>query len=182
MEVIVWIVKWAVGPVVAAIVTIVVREPLKERLAPLVLRFGSKKEDGIAGLWETRFWHGVPETEYVEVIEVSLLLGSYVGRIVPHPLNQGAAKRVADQRPIRVRGSVLNNRHFRGEWLHPERRSHYRGAFDLIIRQNNDRLQGMWLGYSESQNVIQAGRWEWRRLLNGGDVISREDCNVDSLS
>ena len=168
MEAILWGVKWVLGPIVAAIVTLLVREPLKERLAPLILIFGSKRDDGITGLWECRFWHGAPEVEYVEVVEVSLLLGSYIGRIVPHKLNQGAAKRVAESRPIRVRGTVLNNRHFRGEWLHPERRSHHRGTFDLIIRQNNEHLQGMWLGYSESQNVIQAGRWEWKRLPNLG--------------
>ena len=164
MEALLWGLKWILGPVVGVVVTLLAREPLKERLAPLVLLLGSKKEDGITGVWVATFWHGTPETEYVEVIEVSLLLGQYVGRIVPHTLNQGAAKRVASGRPVRVRGSVVNNRHFRGEWLHPERRSHHRGTFDLIVRQNNVHMQGMWLGYSESQNVIQAGRWEWKRL------------------
>jgi hypothetical protein len=169
VEAFLWGMKWVVGPLVGIVVTLLFQEPLKEKLAPVVLRFGYKRDDGITGLWKATFWHGNPEAEYVEVIEVSHLLGSFVGRIVPHELNQGSAKRVAHLRPIRVRGTVTHNRHFRGEWLHPERRSHHRGTFDLIIRQNNLHLQGMWLGYSESMNVVQAGRWEWKRLAKEVD-------------
>ena len=164
MEVAVWLLKWVAGPIAGIVVTLLLSEPLKERLAPLVLRLGSKKEEGVTGRWLATFGHGIPEVEYLEVIEISLLFGLVVGRIVPHRLNQGAAKRVAESRPVRVKGTITNNRHFTGTWLHPERRSHHRGAFDLIIRQNNVHMQGMWLGYSETNNVIQTGRWEWRRL------------------
>jgi hypothetical protein len=164
MEVLAWLLKWVAGPVAGIVVTLLLNDPLRERLAPLVLRLGSKKEEGVAGRWMATFYYGTPETTYTEVIEVSILLGYVVGRIVPHAANQGAAKRTERSKPLRVKGTVKDNRFFTGVWLHPERLNHHRGAFDLIIRQTNEKMEGMWLGYSESKNIVETGRWEWDRL------------------
>jgi hypothetical protein len=164
MEILPWLFKWIAGPIAGIIVTLLFSEPLRERLAPVVLKLGSKKDEGVAGRWVATFYYGQPEVTYVEVIEVSTLLGYVVGRIIPHPLNQGAAKRTERTKPLRVKGTVKDNRFFTGVWLHPERLSHHRGAFDLIIRQTNVNMEGMWLGYSESKNVVETGRWEWRRV------------------
>ena len=172
MEVIAWLLKWVVGPVVAIVITLLLSDPLKERLAPLVLRLGSKKDEGVTGTWVATFYHGQPEVAYVEVIEVSTLLGYVIGRIVPHPLNQGLAKTTERAKPLRVKGTIKDNRFFAGVWLHPGRLSHHRGAFSLIIRQNNIDMRGMWLGYSESKNVIETGRWEWRRLAGKDGVVA----------
>lgn len=164
MEFALFVLKWVVGPIVGVVVTLLVSEPLKDRLAPLVARLGSKKEEGVSGLWKASFYYGHPEATHIQVIEISTLFGSVVGRIVPHDLNEGAAKRSESSRPLRVRGSIKDNRFFTGTWFHPERRSHHHGAFDLIIRQNNLRMEGMWLGYSETKNVIETGRWVWERI------------------
>jgi hypothetical protein len=59
---------------------------------------------------------------------------------------------------------VKDNRLFTGIWFHPEQRSHYHGAFNLIVRQDNDNIDGIWLGYSESKNIIETGRWIWERI------------------
>lgn len=164
VELTLFFLKWVVGPIVAVVVTLLVSDPLKERLAPWVTRLGSKKEEGVSGLWKASFYYGEPEVAHIQVIEISTLFGSVVGRIVPHNLNEGAAKRAQSTRPLRVTGTVKDNRFFTGTWFHPERRSHHHGAFDLIIRQNNLHMEGMWLGYSETKNVIETGRWIWERL------------------
>jgi hypothetical protein len=164
MELALFVLKWVIGPIVGVVVTLLVSDPLKDRLAPLVTQLGSKKEDGITGLWKATFYYGSPEVAHVQVIEISSLFGSFVGRIVPHRLNEGAAKLTESARPLRVRGTVKDNRFFTGVWFHPGRRSHHHGAFDLIIRQNNALLEGMWLGYSETKNVTEVGRWVWERI------------------
>jgi hypothetical protein len=156
--------KWIIGPIVGVLVTLLVSEPLKERLAPLVMRLGSKRQVGVSGLWKATFYYGDAETSHVQVIEISALLGLIIGRIVPHELNEGAAKRAEDGRPLRVRGAVKDNRFYTGTWLHPEKRSHHQGAFDLIIRRDNMRMEGMWLGYSETKNIVETGRWIWERI------------------
>jgi hypothetical protein len=87
MEALLWVLKFLVGPVVAVVVTLMVSEPLKTRLSPLVARLGSKKEEGITGIWEATFFYGPDEIPYIEVIQVSALLGNFVGHIQPHERN-----------------------------------------------------------------------------------------------
>jgi hypothetical protein len=95
---------------------------------------------------------------------VSYLLGAIVGRIVPHLSNHEKAREVEHEKPLRIRGSIKDNRFFTGVWFHPNRRNHHHGAFDLLIEESNDHMQGIWLGYSKSRNAIESGIWEWTRL------------------
>lgn len=164
MEFLILLIKWTLAPLISIVVTLVFSEPLKDRLAPLVTSLGTKKEYGVSGLWKATFFYGKSEEPHIQVIQLSTLLGSIVGRIVPHEFNEGAAKRTENSRPLRVRGSIKDNRIFTGIWFHPEKRSHHHGAFNLIIRQDNEHMEGMWLGYSEKDNLIETGRWTWERL------------------
>jgi hypothetical protein len=164
MEVLFWLLKWIIGPVLGVIVTLLISEPLKERLAPIVSWLGSKKATGVTGRWEAVFHHSSRAEPYRELIEVSFLFGAVVGRIVPSDINHEDAKNIEKDKPLRIRGSIKDHRFFTGVWFHPSRRSHHHGAFDLIIRQDNDRMDGLWLGYSESSNNIESGRWEWNRI------------------
>ena len=160
----IWLLKAIIAPIGAIIITLVISEPLKTRLAPLVARLGSKKEEGVTGKWRATFYYGSEETQYVEIIEVSSLLGSIVGRVVPHENNHEELKKVESSKPLRLRGEVKDNRFFTGIWFHPNRRSHHQGAFELLINTNNEAFNGIWLGYSESKNIVESGRWEWERL------------------
>lgn len=164
MEVGILLLKWVAGAVVSIVVTLVVSEPLKNWLAPLVAQLGSKQDEGVKGLWLATFYHGQSQKPYVEAIEISKLFGVVVGRIVPHPDNHLAAKKVEQKHPLRLRGSVQDNRYFTGIWFHPNRRSHVHGAFNVIIFQDNEHMNGLWLGYSERQNAIESGKWSWQRL------------------
>lgn len=164
MEASLWILKFIIGPVVAVIVTLLVSEPLKTRLAPIVSRFGSKKQEGITGKWKTTFFYGENEVEYVEVLELSALLGNIVGHVIPHELNHKELKKVESEKPLRLRGEIKDNRFLTGIWFHPSSRNHHQGAFKLLINTNNEAIGGTWLGYSERKNIIEDGRWEWERL------------------
>lgn len=156
--------KWIIGPIISVIVTLLVSEPIKNWLAPFVSKFGVRKDDGINGRWQATFFYGPDKKEYREAIEVSTLLGVIVGRIFPHSENYDGLKTVEAQKPVRLRGTVKDNRYFTGVWFHPKRRSHYHGAFHLLIDTHNERMNGSWLGYSESKNVIESGEWRWSRL------------------
>jgi hypothetical protein len=99
MEPMLFLLKSVLAPIIGVVVTLIVSEPIKNRLAPLVSRFGSKKEEGVSGLWKATFYYGKPEKPYVQVIEISTLFGSIVGRIIPHELNEDAAKRTEKNAP-----------------------------------------------------------------------------------
>jgi hypothetical protein len=162
--------KWIIGPVVGIFVTLLVAEPAKQFLAPMIIRFGSRKREGPTGRWQTTFTYvdkkvdPPSEVAIIQVIEVSTLLGSVVGRIIPHASNQGEAKKFQALRPLRVSGSVKDNNYFTGVWLHPDPENGHRGAFCLKLLPDNQAMVGMWLGYSPTGEVVETNRWHWVRL------------------
>ena len=162
MEIVFLLLKWIGGALVSMIITLVASEPLKNWLSPLLSKLGSTKSEGVKGRWLTTF--EMNGKLYTEAIEVSNFLGITVGRVFPHPKNHSEVAKVASKRPIRIRGSVKDNHYFTGIWFHPNRRSHRHGAFELLISRDNEKMIGMWLGYSQSRNVIQGSSWEWYRL------------------
>jgi hypothetical protein len=87
-----------------------------------------------------------------------------VGRIVPHKNNYPALHAVNKDRPLRLRGTVKDNRYFTGVWFHPVRQSHHHGAFELLLNADGEQMMGLWFGYSESRNTIESGEWVWRRV------------------
>ncbi|SEB14078.1 hypothetical protein SAMN05660964_03784 [Thiothrix caldifontis] len=164
METLLWFLKWVIGPIVGVFVTLLVSEPLKNWLAPLVSKLGSKQEEGITGKWKATFYYGSTEIPYVEMLEISSLFGQVVGHIIPHEDNHSAIKEIEDKKTLRLRGIIKDNRFFTGVWFHPNRKNHHHGAFKLLIDTNNEEIRGIWLGYSESRNKIESGRWEWIRV------------------
>jgi hypothetical protein len=97
------------------------------------------------------------------VLEISSLLGALVGRVVPDTRNYPALHAVDKTRPLRLRGTVKDNRYFTGIWFHSVRHSHHHGAFELLLNVDGEAMTGLWLGYSERKNMIETGRWDWKR-------------------
>ena len=160
MELFLFVLKFIIGPVTAVVITLLVREPLKTSLAPLISRFGSKKQEGIIGKWEATFYYGPDEIPYIEGIQISMLFGHYVGHIIPYSKNHEALKKIENSKTLRLRGEIKDNRFFTGIWFHPNRRNHHQGAYEMIIKTNHKEINGIWLGYSERENFIESGRWE----------------------
>ena len=174
MEVVEFILKWVIGPIVSIVVTLLLSDKLKDLLAPLVASLGSKNERGVTGRWVATFTYGDEAKKYTEVIEIKILLGAIVGRIIPHTLNHSRLTKVASSEPLRLRGNIKDNRYFTGLWMHPTQRSHYHGAFELIVHQDGETMTGMWLGYSEVKNVIENGEWQWERLPDDDDDSQKQ--------
>ena len=164
MELFLLITKWIAGPVIGIVVTLLFRDPIEDQLALLAIRFGSKKDETISGVWKCTFYYETDSEGKTEVIEIKRFLGRSIGWIIPHDENTGAAKRAQAIRPMRLSGSVKGNRLFTGRWLHPERRSHQHGAFNFVVRHDNKHMDGMWLGYSERNNRIDKGKWVGERI------------------
>jgi len=163
MDIIIEAAKFIAPPVAGALVTLFVSDPLKQRLAPVVTWLGSQKDCGVTGKWLATFTFGPSQTEYTELIEVRSLFGSFVGRILPSEHNHANAAHSAGEKPIRVRGTMKDNRFFTGVWMHPNKRSHHHGAFNLILKLDGNHMEGYWMGYSERQSTIDRGEWRWKR-------------------
>jgi hypothetical protein len=87
MATVLLVLKWVAAPLISICITLLLSEPLRERLAPIVARFGTKTEDGITGQWLTTFHYSAEPNPFTEVVEISLLLGGLVGGIVPNSAN-----------------------------------------------------------------------------------------------
>jgi hypothetical protein len=164
MEILIVILKWVIGPIVSFAVTLVVSDPLKNVLAPLVCYLGSKTDEGIKGRWKATFYYGDDETPHNELIQISILLGSVVGHVLSHPDGHDQGSKNNRFIPLRLRGNIKDNRYFTGVWFHPHSRSRHHGAFELLIDVSNTAMSGVWLGYNEKHNVVASGRWVWVRI------------------
>jgi len=100
---------------------------------------------------------------YKEAIVLKMRLGVVYGYNIEHEVNHEILSPIAHKRPIRIRASVIDNRFLTGVWYHPNRRSRYHGAFQLVIRTSTSLMEGNWTGFRESKNLITAGEWRWTK-------------------
>jgi hypothetical protein len=164
MEFLFFLIESVPATILGIVITILFEDWLKDLLVPLTMKLGSKKDESISGVWRCTFFYDNQEVGKTEIIEIKGLAGRYMGWIIPNPQNTGAAKRTETAKPLRLSGQVKGDRLFTGKWLHPERRSRQHGAFNFVVRDDNKHMDGMWLGYSERNNQIDAGRWVGERL------------------
>lgn len=164
--------KWVAAPTVSILVTLLFSEPIKNWIAPLLSRLGTKSDNSVRGVWIAQFQYG--NTSYTEVIEIISFLGIFVGKIIPDPRNNNTLRQIENSRPVRLRGSVKDHRFFTGIWFHPLRSSHFHGAFDLIVHLDGEHMSGIWIGYSETKNVIEAGEWTWAKVSTTDSAFTLE--------
>ena len=161
---------WFIGAIGAALVslliTLILDEPMKGWLTPIVAKFGVKRKYGISGIWVATFKYrnGNVIEEYSEAIEVKTLFGLTVGRIIPHQANHPRLKSVETEKPLRVRGYFEDNRYFTGIWYHPLERHRYHGAFQLILDPSGIEMKGKWIGYSGTKIAVDEENWIWKLI------------------
>lgn len=159
-----FITKWVIGPVVGIVIGFLAKEPVRKWLAPKAIKFGMRVGSGINGIWEATFFYGENGTPYIEVIEIKTVFGQVVGNIIPHDRNHENAKKVAEEKPLRIIGTLKDSRYLTGEWYHPNRKNHHHGAYKLLVSLSQEIMEGMWIGYSETRDEIETGRWSWREI------------------
>lgn len=158
----VWWVTGALGSgLIGVILTIIFDEPIRGFLRVI---FGRRaKPYPLAGTWRAEFQMHDGRT-FVEIIRVRKRLGQVEGHIMPSPENYLALRAVEYKKPLRLEGDLSTSDVFSGTWFHPIETSRYHGTFQLLLHPRGTRLNGMWLGYSESRREIVSGRWAWTRV------------------
>jgi len=116
MDILLWFVGAIGAAVISLLIAVILDEPMKGWLTPVVARFGVRRKQGISGIWQATFKYrnGNNIEEYSEVIEVKTLFGLTVGCIIPHQLNHHRLKCVEATKPVRVRGYFEDNHYFTG--------------------------------------------------------------------
>jgi len=159
-------VVFIIGVVISAIISALFSESILRGIALFLAKFDLPSQSSIEGIWEASFSmsdeHGV-EKRYKEKIKIVKRLGNIYGYNVPDSNNHELLKTVESKKPLRIRGSVVDNRYFTGVWFHPSKKSRFHGSYQLLLNLSGDKMEGVWTGYRESSNCIESGNWLWNK-------------------
>lgn len=129
----------------------------------MLFKIGFLKDVDLTGKWEATFSCG--GKEYTELIELKTKLGSVTGYIIDGDKNYEAIRKVAKESPIRLKGTINDNRYFTGFWYHPVETSRFHGAFQLLISHDSNYITGQWIGFSQSTVTIENGNWTFSKII-----------------
>lgn len=144
---------WLLGVVGAAVVTVLINDPLKFALARLVGGY-DPREDSLRGIWKATYDYpteGVRKREH-HYFEVRQVLPYVVARTI----SPGPAY-------YKLRGRLDRDRFLTGTW--EERTPDYRfyhGAFQLAVRPQGRHMHGRWVGFNR-HDVVMSGSWVWEQ-------------------
>ena len=152
--------------IISSIVSVFLSDKLIQGFNAVFLKLGLSKSGDISGVWKATFvmGKGSKKTEYTEIIRLSNRLGIIWGRIEPHSLNYLALRPYMEQKPLRVKGSLIDSRFFTGYWYHPIESYRFHGSFQLLIDGSMMKMTGQWIGYSTSGKEIDNGMWVWKKM------------------
>lgn len=155
-----------VGCIISSIISVLLSDKIIDGVTKILIKLGLSKKADISGIWKASFEikKGNKKTEYTEIIKLDNRLGVVWGRIYPHADNYEALKSNMENKPLRVKGSLADNRFFTGFWYHPIENYRFHGSYQMLIDGNMKQMDGQWIGYSESGKIIDHGRWSWEKI------------------
>lgn len=159
-------VGYIIGIVISAVISALFSESILRGIALFLAKFDLPSQSSIEGIWAASFSmtdeQGVTKT-YSEKIKIFKRLGNIYGYNVPDSNNHDLLKTVENKKPLRIRGSLVDNRYFTGVWFHPSNQSRFHGSYQLLLNLSSDKMEGVWTGYSETSNCIESGNWIWNK-------------------
>lgn len=157
-----------IGVVISATVSAMYSESILQGLGLLLSKIDLPKKADIEGIWKVEFTLTENETEvtFNETIKITKRLGIIYGYNIPDPSNHDLLKKVEENKPLRIRGDLVDNRYLTGVWFHPNRRARFHGSFQLLVDLNGNKMSGNWTGYSEIKNKIDSGSWIFYKSQN----------------
>jgi hypothetical protein len=154
------------GCIVSSIISVLLSDKIIDGIQKALFQLGLSKNVDISGLWKADFEIGRGEKKktYTEIIGLNNRLGVIWGHISPDSKNYYDLKLYMEKKPLRVKGSLADNRFFTGFWYHPIENCRFHGSYQLLIDRHLTHMEGLWIGYSESGKVIDCGKWIWNKI------------------
>ncbi|WP_305133701.1 hypothetical protein [uncultured Clostridium sp.] len=154
------------GMFISSVVSVILSDKIIFALDRLFIRLRISKSSNITGLWKATFIMGYGKTkkEFEEIIFLKKKFGTIYGYIADDTRNYERLQTVMNKEPLRLKGFLSDNRYFTGFWYHPIETYRYHGSFQLLIKPNFIKMEGQWIGYSESKQIINNGAWIWEKL------------------
>lgn len=154
------------GMIISSIVSVMLSDKIIFGIDRLFVKLGVSKYSYVTGLWKATFamGYGKNKIEYTEIILLKKRFGTIYGYIVDDDRNYEQLQLVMKKNPLRLKGFISDNRYFTGLWYHSIETYRYHGSFQLLIEPNYIKMNGQWIGYSESKQIINNGIWTWDKL------------------
>ena len=107
--------------IISSAISVLLSDKIIDGITKILIKLGLSKKADISGLWKADFeiGKGRRKVTYTEIIKLENRLGVVWGHINPHEDNYEALKQHMQKKPLRVKGSLADNRFFTGFWYHP---------------------------------------------------------------
>lgn len=152
-----------IGVIVSSVISVIFSDKIIQGVRRIMLRFGILKDVDLSGKWVATFYLN-EKNAYQEIIIIKHRVGLVYGHIEPDDRNYNSLKSVMDKKPLRIRGNINDNRYFTGFWYHPLVTRRYHGSYQMLIYPNSVHMEGKWIGFSETSQTIDYGKWVWDKL------------------
>lgn len=150
------------GIVISSIVSVLLSDKIISTLQLILEKFGVKRDASLTGIWLATFSMREGQ-DYLEVIEVKQRFKRVTGRIVNDSRNYKRLQKYMGENPLRLRANFTDNQYLTGFWFHPIEHNRHFGTFQLIYNSDEDTLEGVWVGFSNTTRTIDSGKWKWER-------------------
>ncbi len=156
------------GILISSIISVILSEQILSFVGSLMMKIGIKPRVNLNGIWRAIFTIRKDEREesevsYNEIIRLKSSFGRVYGYIEPDERNYEDLKEHMNDRPLRLKAELLDNRYLTGFWYHPIQTNRTQGTFQMILYPDTKEMRGLWMGYSVSGNVIEDGEWVWKK-------------------
>lgn len=155
---------WAtiLGIIVSSIVSVLLSDKIISALQLVLYKFGVKRDVSLSGIWLATFSMREGQ-DYLEVIELKQRFKRVTGKIVNDNRNYKRLQKYMSLNPLRLRANFTDNQYLTGFWFHPIEHNRHFGTFQLIYNSDEDTLEGIWVGFSNTTRTIDSGKWKWVR-------------------
>jgi len=164
MEIITWILLATAAAFISLIISLVFSNILNYWFSTLLSRFSFLKTDSnISGIWKAEFIY--KEDIYVEFIRLKKIFGIVIGNIVPNNSNYEELQAVHFKKPFRLTGQLYKGIILTGTWKDPKKDFGFHGAFQLILNESSDKIEGKWIGYNSKRIKVNLGDWSLKKYI-----------------
>jgi hypothetical protein len=144
---------WIASIVFTAVLSILFEEPIHRALARSLSRWAPRQPRDLTGVWEAEYTYISNSRQLVEkqLVELRQVGGFVYG----HTLRGQSHGHIS-------RGRFQNELYFTGTWENTRPGSIYHGCFQFLLDPEGNKMEGKWLGFSDTYKEVNHGNWSWK--------------------
>ena len=122
----------------------------------IIKTFGSKikKEKNLTGVWVTHYKYPSSDKDGDIDIEKQLV------KLIQRGTTVTGETIYAQKHPEIFEGTV-KDRYFTGVYVNKKDEHNYHGAFQYVLSNSENKMEGLWIGFNRAGNKIIYGEWRW---------------------